>query len=152
MLSCHLLKVLCNLLAVDGVNDPDVIAINAGELCLVIICGVCSWILSLMFSLFSFIKASAALALSDIPWNGPIGQQHTTGKKKNSTVYIFLIVLILGLHSCFYVHTGAVRVGLVDGELLINPTRAEMSSSTLNLIVSGGPSSQVGKMSKLFGH
>lgn len=29
--SC-LLKVLCNLLAVDGVNDPDVLALNAGEL------------------------------------------------------------------------------------------------------------------------
>lgn len=29
--SC-LLKILCNLLAVDGVNDPDVLAINAGEL------------------------------------------------------------------------------------------------------------------------
>lgn len=40
-------------------------------------------------------------------------------------------------------------MGLVDGELLINPTRAEMSSSTLNLIVSGGPSSQVGKMSRI---
>eukprot|EP00064_Thunnus_orientalis_P011649 superscaffoldBa00001701_g11680 len=38
-------QILCNLLAVDGVNDPDVLAINA---------------------------ASAALALSDIPWNGPI--------------------------------------------------------------------------------
>lgn len=55
----------------------------------------------------------------------------------------------MGLHCCFYVHAGAVRVGLVDGELLINPTRAEMSSSTLNLVVSGGPSSQVGKMSKM---
>uniref|UniRef100_A0A674PQI7 polyribonucleotide nucleotidyltransferase n=1 Tax=Takifugu rubripes TaxID=31033 RepID=A0A674PQI7_TAKRU len=76
-------QVICNLLAVDGVNDPDVLAINA---------------------------ASAALALSDIPWNGPVG---------------------------------AVRVGLADGELLINPTRAEMSSSTLNLVVAGGPSSQV---------
>lgn len=76
-------QVLCNLLAVDGVNDPDVLAINA---------------------------ASAALALSDIPWNGPIG---------------------------------AVRVGMVDGALLVNPTRAEMSSSTLNLIVAGAPSSQV---------
>ncbi|CAJ1067069.1 LOW QUALITY PROTEIN: polyribonucleotide nucleotidyltransferase 1%2C mitochondrial [Xyrichtys novacula] len=76
-------QVLCNLLAVDGVNDPDVLAINA---------------------------ASAALALSDIPWNGPIG---------------------------------AVRVGLVDGELVINPTRLEMTSSTLNLIVAGAPSSQV---------
>ncbi|XP_026165932.1 polyribonucleotide nucleotidyltransferase 1, mitochondrial [Mastacembelus armatus] len=76
-------QILCNLLAVDGVNDPDVLAINA---------------------------ASAALALSDIPWNGPIG---------------------------------AVRVGMVDGELLINPTRTEMSSSSLNLIVAGAPSSQV---------
>lgn len=26
-----LLKILCNLLAVDGVNNPDVLAINAGE-------------------------------------------------------------------------------------------------------------------------
>ncbi|XP_041646288.1 polyribonucleotide nucleotidyltransferase 1, mitochondrial [Cheilinus undulatus] len=76
-------QVLCNLLAVDGVNDPDVLAINA---------------------------ASAALALSDIPWNGPIG---------------------------------AVRVGMVDGELVVNPTRAEMQSSSLNLIVAGAPSSQV---------
>lgn len=25
-----LLKILCNLLAVDGINDPDVLAINAG--------------------------------------------------------------------------------------------------------------------------
>ncbi|XP_037542802.1 polyribonucleotide nucleotidyltransferase 1, mitochondrial [Nematolebias whitei] len=76
-------QVLCNLLAVDGVNDPDVLAINA---------------------------ASAALALSDIPWGGPIG---------------------------------AVRVGMVDGELLVNPTRAEMAFSSLNLIVSGAPCSQV---------
>uniref|UniRef100_A0A3Q2CRM7 Polyribonucleotide nucleotidyltransferase 1, mitochondrial n=1 Tax=Cyprinodon variegatus TaxID=28743 RepID=A0A3Q2CRM7_CYPVA len=76
-------QVLCNLLAVDGVNDPDVLAINA---------------------------ASAALALSDIPWHGPIG---------------------------------AVRVGMVNGELLVNPTRAEMASSSLNLVVAGAPSSQV---------
>ncbi|KAM9600964.1 polyribonucleotide nucleotidyltransferase 1, mitochondrial isoform 2-T2 [Trichechus inunguis] len=38
-------QVLCNLLAVDGVNEPDVLAING---------------------------ASVALSLSDIPWNGPI--------------------------------------------------------------------------------
>uniref|UniRef100_A0A8C5BV67 Polynucleotide phosphorylase 1 n=1 Tax=Gadus morhua TaxID=8049 RepID=A0A8C5BV67_GADMO len=76
-------SVLCNLLAVDGVNDPDVLAING---------------------------ASAALAMSDIPWNGPIG---------------------------------AVRVGLVEGEFLINPTRKEMGSSSLNLILAGAPSSQV---------
>lgn len=76
-------QILCNLLAVDGVNDPDVLAINA---------------------------ASAALALSDIPWNGPIG---------------------------------AVRVGCVDDNLVINPTRREMSLSSLNVIVAGAPCSQV---------
>lgn len=46
-------------------------------------------------------------------------------------------------------YAGAVRVGLVDGELLINPTRAEMTSSSLNLIVAGAPSSQVGKVAKM---
>ncbi|KAG8443987.1 hypothetical protein GDO86_009245, partial [Hymenochirus boettgeri] len=76
-------QVLCNLLAVDGVNEPDVLAING---------------------------ASAALALSDIPWNGPVG---------------------------------AVRVGLVDGEFIVNPTRKEMSSSILNLVITGGMQSQI---------
>uniref|UniRef100_A0A673SY39 polyribonucleotide nucleotidyltransferase n=1 Tax=Suricata suricatta TaxID=37032 RepID=A0A673SY39_SURSU len=76
-------QVLCNLLAVDGVNEPDVLAING---------------------------ASVALSLSDIPWNGPIG---------------------------------AVRVGMIDGECVVNPTRKEMSSSTLNLVVAGAPKSQI---------
>lgn len=39
-------QIICNMLAVDGINDPDVIAING---------------------------ASAALSVSDIPWNGPVG-------------------------------------------------------------------------------
>ncbi|CAG0903165.1 unnamed protein product, partial [Darwinula stevensoni] len=69
-------QIICNLLSVDGVHDPEVLAINA---------------------------ASAALSISDIPWSGPIG---------------------------------AVRVGLVDGNVMINPTRRELSQSTLNLIVS----------------
>uniref|UniRef100_A0A2K5IXN5 Polyribonucleotide nucleotidyltransferase 1, mitochondrial n=1 Tax=Colobus angolensis palliatus TaxID=336983 RepID=A0A2K5IXN5_COLAP len=76
-------QVLCNLLAVDGVNEPDVLAING---------------------------ASVALSLSDIPWNGPIG---------------------------------AVRIGMIDGEYVVNPTRKEMSSSTLNLVVAGAPKSQI---------
>nr|XP_023683906.1 polyribonucleotide nucleotidyltransferase 1, mitochondrial [Paramormyrops kingsleyae] len=76
-------QILCNLLAVDGVNNPDVLAING---------------------------ASAALAVSDIPWNGPIG---------------------------------AVRMGLVDGEFVVNPTRKEMTSSLLNLVVASAPHSQV---------
>uniref|UniRef100_A0A8D1M612 polyribonucleotide nucleotidyltransferase n=1 Tax=Sus scrofa TaxID=9823 RepID=A0A8D1M612_PIG len=76
-------QILCNLLAVDGVNEPDVLAING---------------------------ASVALSLSDIPWNGPIG---------------------------------AVRIGMIDGECVVNPTRKEMSSSTLNLVVTGAPKSQI---------
>lgn len=68
-------QIMCNMLALDGANDPDIIAINA---------------------------ASAALSLSDIPWNGPIG---------------------------------AVRVGFIEDEIFINPTRREMQKSSLNLIV-----------------
>ena len=50
------------------------------------------------------IAASAALVISDIPWNGPVA--------------------------------GA-RVGLVDGELSVNPTYTEMQASPLDLRVSG---------------
>lgn len=39
-------QLVCNMLAVDAMHLPDVLAINA---------------------------ASAALSLSDIPWNGPVG-------------------------------------------------------------------------------
>ncbi|CAG0925659.1 unnamed protein product, partial [Notodromas monacha] len=38
-------QLVCNLLSVDGVHDPDIVAINA---------------------------ASAALSVSDVPWDGPI--------------------------------------------------------------------------------
>ncbi|KAH8383573.1 hypothetical protein KR009_009337 [Drosophila setifemur] len=69
-------QLVCNMLAMDAVHHPDVLAINA---------------------------ASMALSLSDIPWNGPIG---------------------------------AVRVGLCDGEVMINPTRRELQSSQLDLVVS----------------
>ncbi|KFO18495.1 Polyribonucleotide nucleotidyltransferase 1, mitochondrial [Fukomys damarensis] len=76
-------QVLCNLLAVDGINEPDILAING---------------------------ASVALSLSDIPWNGPVG---------------------------------AVRIGMIDGQCIVNPTRKEISSSTLNLVVAGAPKSQI---------
>ncbi|KAL1512656.1 hypothetical protein ABEB36_002215 [Hypothenemus hampei] len=69
-------QIICSMLAVDGVHNPDVIAINA---------------------------ASTALSLSDIPWNGPVG---------------------------------AVRVGLINNEITINPTRKELNQSSLNLIIS----------------
>ncbi|XP_015686788.1 polyribonucleotide nucleotidyltransferase 1, mitochondrial [Protobothrops mucrosquamatus] len=38
---------------------------------------------------------------------------------------------------------GAVRVGMIDGEVVVNPTRKEMASSTLNLVVSGAPRSHI---------
>uniref|UniRef100_A0A0L8HW94 Exoribonuclease phosphorolytic domain-containing protein n=1 Tax=Octopus bimaculoides TaxID=37653 RepID=A0A0L8HW94_OCTBM len=44
---CNETQLMCNLLSVDGDNNPDVLSINA---------------------------ASAALSLSSIPWNGPVGK------------------------------------------------------------------------------
>lgn len=54
--------------------------------------------------ILSLIGASAALMISDIPFNNPIG---------------------------------GVKVGLVDGELVINPNEEEQEKSDLELIVSG---------------
>jgi polyribonucleotide nucleotidyltransferase len=70
-------QVIALVLSADAENDPDVVAINA---------------------------ASCAVALSDIPFAGPVG---------------------------------AVRVGLVNGEMLINPSYGEMRESQLNIMVVG---------------
>ncbi len=64
-------------LSADGVNPLDIFAINA---------------------------ASAAIMISDIPWDGPVG---------------------------------AVRVGRVNGEFVINPTFAEIETSDLDLRIAG---------------
>ncbi|KAK3932810.1 Polyribonucleotide nucleotidyltransferase 1, mitochondrial [Frankliniella fusca] len=76
-------QIMSNLLSVDGINDPEVLCINA---------------------------ASTALSLSDIPWDGPVG---------------------------------AVRVGLIGDDIVINPTRQELQKSDMNLVVSGIKSSKV---------
>ncbi|WP_411826648.1 polyribonucleotide nucleotidyltransferase [Luteolibacter sp. AS25] len=70
-------QIVAILLSADGINDSDVLSMNG---------------------------ASAALALSDIPFAGPIG---------------------------------AVRVGRVDGEFLINPTHDQREESDLDLIYVG---------------
>jgi len=70
-------QVICLVISGDQENDPDVLAING---------------------------ASAALCLSGIPFDGPIG---------------------------------AVRVGLVDGRLIANPTTTQQAASSLELIVAG---------------
>src|ERR1700684_3464478 len=70
-------QVIVFVLSADKENDPDVIGINA---------------------------AAAALALSDIPFSGPVG---------------------------------AVRVGRIGDQFVINPTYAERIESTLNIMVVG---------------
>src|SRR5438046_534654 len=70
-------QVIAFVLSADTENDPDVAGING---------------------------ASAALTISDIPFQGPIG---------------------------------AVRVGLVDGQFIINPSYSEMRESLLNIMVVG---------------
>src|SRR5512135_3591411 len=54
--------------------------------------------------IMGIIGASAALTISDIPWEGPVG---------------------------------AVRVGYVDGGIVINPTNTQLASSTLDLRLAG---------------
>ncbi len=70
-------QVIAFVLSADTSNDPDVAAING---------------------------ASAALTISDIPFQGPVG---------------------------------AVRVGLVDGQFVANPTYSEIRDGLLNLMVVG---------------
>jgi polyribonucleotide nucleotidyltransferase len=70
-------QVIAFVLSADTENDPDVAAING---------------------------ASCALALSDVPFLGPVG---------------------------------AVRVGLVDGQFILNPTYSEIRDGLLNLMVVG---------------
>jgi len=54
--------------------------------------------------LMGMISSSAALAISDIPFNGPIG---------------------------------AVRIGFIDGQYIINPGQKELEATRLNLVVAG---------------
>jgi len=70
-------QVVAFVYSADKENDPDVLGING---------------------------ASCALALSDIPFHGPVG---------------------------------AVRIGLVDGQQIVNPTYAERAKSKLNIMVVG---------------
>lgn len=69
--------VVSTVMSVDQIYPPNVLAING---------------------------ASAALAISGIPWGGPVG---------------------------------AVRIGLIDGKLVVNPTEEQMLSSELDLLVAG---------------
>ncbi len=54
--------------------------------------------------MLGIVAASAAIMISNIPWNGPVA---------------------------------GVRVGLIDGELVVNPTSTQMEASKLDLRISG---------------
>jgi len=73
----HETQVVATVISADEDNNPDIVALNG---------------------------ASAALAISDVPFNGPIA---------------------------------ASRVGLIDGEFVLNPTYTQMEDSDLDLIVAG---------------
>ncbi len=73
------IQIYSQLLSFDGVNEPDMLSI---------------------------LGASAALALSDLPFKGPLG---------------------------------AVRVGLVNGEFVANPSFEEIEKSELDLVYAGVP-------------
>jgi polyribonucleotide nucleotidyltransferase len=73
------IQIIATVLSGDLENDPDVVALNG---------------------------AAAALAISDIPFHGPVA---------------------------------AVRVGKIDGQLIVNPTNSQLKESALNLIVAGAP-------------
>jgi polyribonucleotide nucleotidyltransferase len=73
------IQIIATVLSGDMELDPDVVAVNG---------------------------AAAALAISDIPFNGPVA---------------------------------AVRVGKIDGQLVVNPTNSQLKDSTLNLTVAGAP-------------
>ncbi len=70
-------QVVVTVLSIDGENDPDIV---------------------------SMIAASAALSISNIPWNGPIG---------------------------------AVRVGRLNGEFILNPVNGEVAEGDIDLIIAG---------------
>lgn len=73
------IQIIATVLSGDMEIDPDVVAVNG---------------------------AAAALAISDIPFNGPVA---------------------------------AVRVGKINGQLVVNPTNSQLKESTLNLTVAGAP-------------
>ncbi len=73
----HEVQVVASVLSHDGDNDPDVLAI---------------------------VGASAALMISDIPFDGPVG---------------------------------AVRVGMINGELVLNPTYKQREEGTLDFVIAG---------------
>ena len=70
-------QIINTVMSADQENDPDILSI---------------------------IGASAALMLSQVPWDGPVG---------------------------------AARVGLVDGQIVINPTNSQRAESKLDMVVAG---------------
>jgi len=76
-------QVICTVMSSDKDVDPDIL---------------------------SFIAASAAVAISGLPFNGPLG---------------------------------AARIGFIDGQYCINPTRSELEGSDLDMVIAGSDSAVI---------
>jgi polyribonucleotide nucleotidyltransferase len=70
-------QIICNVYSADQVNETDILALNG---------------------------ASAALTISRVPFEGPVG---------------------------------AVRIGQVDGQFVVNPTSEQITAGTLNMVIAG---------------
>jgi len=70
-------QIICNVYSADQINETDILALNG---------------------------ASASLAISRVPFEGPVG---------------------------------AVRIGQVDGQYIVNPTSEQIATGTLNMVVAG---------------
>ena len=76
-------QVICTVISSDKDVDPDIL---------------------------SFLAASAAVAISGLPFNGPLG---------------------------------AIRVGFIDGNYCVNPTRSELENSHLDMVIAGSDSAVI---------
>ena len=76
--------------------------------------------------------------MSDIPWHGPVGKFIVL---KFQISISHCLVQTRNLVSClvpktnFSIYTGAVRVGYINDEVVINPTRTQQRDSKVNLVL-----------------
>ncbi len=63
----------------------------------------------------------------------------------NTNIYVGPNKLFLGSEFWVIFSLGAVRMGCVDHELIVNPTRRQLNNSTLDLIVAAADKKKVGQ-------
>ena len=89
------------------------------------------------------ISASAALSLSNVPWNGPVGENACL-----TLIITITNVIIPSVGSVIILQliiTGAVQVGLIGDKVLINPTKEMLEESQLNMVVTATDENKIGE-------